>query len=592
MRDKARRSVRAGRVVILAVIDTSVSHPAPTPEPRPATYPPGIDWAAPLPEHPLDRLLDDAVRRFAERPCLDFLGRRYSFRAVGDLVARAAKGFRSLGVGKGTRVGLFLPNTPYYVICYFAVLKAGGTVVNFNPLYAEKEVRHLVTDSGAEIMVTLDLALLYPVVARMLGTAALRHIVVCPMADILPFPKNWLFPVFKRRELAAWPKDAAHASFAALIDNDGTMDKVAIDPRRDIAVLQYTGGTTGTPKGAMLTHYNLLANAFQCQLWFHGTAEGGERVLAVLPFFHVFAMTSAMNFSIAGGSQIIMLPRFELKTLLHTIDRKKPTIFPGVPTIYTAINNSKQTRNYDLSSIRYCISGGAPLPVEVKSSFEKLTGCTLVEGYGLSETSPVVACNPFSGANKPGSVGLPMPGTVVEIIALDEAPARVLKQGERGEICISGPQVMAGYWGKPEETARVLAGGRLHTGDVGYLDKDGYLFLVDRIKDLIIASGYKIYPRNVEEAIYQHPAVAECIVIGVPDPYRGQTVKAFVVRAAGRELTEAALHAFLVGKLSPMEMPKQIEFRATLPKTTIGKLSKKDLVEDEARRAAAGGAGP
>jgi long-chain acyl-CoA synthetase len=560
--------------------------------PQHRSYPADVDWATPLPEHPLDRLLDDAVRRFPERPCLDFLDRKYTFREVGSLVARAAKGLRTLGVGKGTRVGLFLPNTPYYVICYFAVLKAGGTVVNFNPLYAEQEVRHLVADSGAEIMVTLDLALLYPAVARMLGVGGLRRIVVCAMADILPFPKNWLFPVFKRREMAAWPEDAAHVGFAALIDNNGTMDRVAIEPRRDIAVLQYTGGTTGTPKGAMLTHYNLVANALQCQRWFRGTEEGGERVLAVLPFFHVFAMTSAMNFSIAAGAEIVMLPRFELGVLLRTIARKRPTIFPGVPTIYTAINNSPLTARYDLSSIKSCISGGAPLPVEVKASFEKLTGCILVEGYGLSETSPVVACNPFGGANKPGSVGLPMPGTTIEIVALDERPVRLLAIGERGEICIRGPQVMAGYWGKPEETAQVLVDGRLHTGDVGYLDADGYLFLVDRIKDVIIASGYKIFPRNVEEAIYQHPAVAECIVIGVPDSYRGQTVKAFVVRAAGRELTEAALLAFLADKLSPMEMPKQIAFRDNLPKTAIGKLSKKDLIVEEARRAAVPSARP
>jgi long-chain acyl-CoA synthetase len=571
----------------LAIIDTSGNDPARVGL-HPAAYPPDVDWAAPLPAQPLDWLLDDAVSRFAERPCLDFLDRKYSFRQIGELVARAAKGLGALGVVKGTRVGLFLPNTPYYVICYFAVLKAGGTVVNFNPLYASKEVRHLIADSGAAIMVTLDLALLYPAVASMIGTGNLRRIVVCPMAGILPFPKNILFRLFRRREVASWPRDAAHVAFRSLVDNDGVSQPVVVDPRRDIAVLQYTGGTTGTPKGAMLTHYNLVANALQCRLWFHGTEEGGERVLAVLPFFHVFAMTSAMNFSFAVGAEIIMLPRFELKTLLRTIARKKPTIFPGVPTIYTAINNSKETPNYDLSSIKSCISGGAPLPVEVKASFEKLTGCIVVEGYGLSETSPVVACNPFGAVNKPGSVGLPIPGTTIEIVALDEQPARLLATGERGEICVRGPQVMAGYWGKPVETAQVIVDGRLHTGDVGYLDADGYLFLVDRIKDVIIASGYKIFPRNVEEAIYQHPAVAECIVIGVPDPYRGQTVKAFVVRAVGQELSEATLLAFLADKLSPMEMPKQVVFRDTLPKTAIGKLSKKDLVEEETRRAAAG----
>jgi long-chain acyl-CoA synthetase len=303
----------------------------------------------------------------------------------------------------------------------------------------------------------------------------------------------------------------------------------------------------------------------------------------VLPFFHAFAMTTAMNFSIAGGHEIVMVPRFELADLLRTIVKKRPTIFPGVPTLFTAISNYKDIGKYDLSSIKFCISGGAPLPLEVKTNFETLTGCTLVEGYGLSETSPVAVCNPFGAVNKTGSVGLPLPGTIVEILPL-EGPPVPMPAGERGEICIRGPQVMAGYWGKPEETSRVLHDGLLRTGDVGYLDADGYLFLVDRIKDIIIGSGYKIYPRNVEEAIYQHPAVAECIVVGLPDPYRGQTVKAFVVVLPGETLTEAALLAFLADKLSPIEMPKQVEFRLSLPKTAVGKLSKQALLAEDAAR--------
>lgn len=548
-----------------------------------SSYPPGVDWAVSLPDHPLNHLLEIATRRFGDRPCLDFLGRRYSFREIGNLVARAAKGLQAIGIGKGARVGLSLPNTPYYVICYYAVLKAGGIVVNFNPLYAEREVRHLIADSGVETMVTLDLAALYPNLARMLGSTGLKRLVVCPMADILPFPKNRLFRVLKRGEIASYEEDATHIPFAALIGNDGAGEPVAIDPRRDVAVLQYTGGTTGTPKAAMLTHYNLLANATQCQLWFHGAAQGSERVLAVLPFFHAFAMTTAMNFSIACGNEIIMVPRFEMAALLRTIVRRKPTILPGVPTLFAAISNYKGIGAYDLSSIRFCISGGAPLPLEVKTSFEKLTGCTLVEGYGLSETSPVVTCNPFGAINKAGSVGLPLPGTTVEIVPLD-GPARILPAGERGEICIRGPQVMPGYWRNKRETADVFRDGRLHTGDVGYRDGDGYLFLVDRIKDIIISSGYKIYPRNVEEAIYEHPAVAECVVVGVPDLYRGQTVKAFIVVRPGHCLSDEKLLEFLSDKLSPMEVPTQVEFRLSLPKTAIGKLSKQALLAEEAAR--------
>jgi long-chain acyl-CoA synthetase len=545
-----------------------------------AAYPSEVDWAAPLPEHSLDQLLDDSVRRFGNHICIDFLGRRTTYAKVGNLVARASKGLRALGVTKGTPVGLFLPNTPYYLICYYAILKAGGIVVNFNPLYAEREVEQLLSDSGASIMITLDLKATYPPVARMLRLGGLRKIIVCAMADILPVASSWLFRLFKRSNIAAWPRDDNHLGFDALIDNDGISEPVEFDPRRDIAILQYTGGTTGTPKGAVLTHYNLLANTIQCDRWFHRTVRGHERAMAVLPFFHVFAMTCVMNHSVATGAEIVMLPRFDLQMLLRTLARKKATFFAGVPTIFTAINAYKDIDKFDLSSIKMCISGGAPLPLQVKQSFERLTGCVLVEGYGLSEASPVVACNPIDGTNKSGSVGLPYPGTTIEILSLDE-PRQVLPIGARGEICVSGPQVMSGYWNKPEETARTLAGGRLHTGDVGYLDDEGYLFIVDRIKDVIIASGYKIFPRNVEEAIYLHPAVAETVVIGKADRYRGQTVKAFVVLRPGANLTAEGLTQFLADKLSPMEMPKEIEFRDSLPKTPVGKLSKKDLIEQE-----------
>jgi long-chain acyl-CoA synthetase len=552
-----------------------------------SAYPPEVDWAAPLPERRLDSLLDAAVLRFADHMCIDFLGRRTSYAEVGALVARASKGLRALGVTKGTRVGLFLPNTPYYLICYFAILKAGGIVVNFNPLYAQREVEELLRDSGASIMVTLDLKVTYLPVARLLGSRGLKKIIVCAMADILPVASGWLFRLFKRGEIAAWPRDADHVGFAALVENDGIAPPVAIEPRRDIAVLQYTGGTTGTPKGAMLTHYNLLANATQADRWFYRTVPGRERVIAVLPFFHVFAMTCVMNHGIVIGAEIVMLPRFDLLTLLRTIVAKKATILAGVPTIFSAINNYKDVDKFDLSSIKLCVSGGAALPLEVKQSFERRTGCVLVEGYGLSEASPVVVCNPIGGINKPGSVGLPYPGTTIEIVSLDEQ-RQLLPVGGRGEICVSGPQVMSGYWDKPEETARTLAGGRLHTGDIGYLDAEGHLFIVDRIKDVIIASGYKIFPRNVEEAIYLHQAVAECVVIGKPDPYRGQTVKAFIVLRSGSVLSAADLTQFLADKLSPMEMPKEIEFRDSLPKTLVGKLSKKDLIEQEAAREAAG----
>jgi long-chain acyl-CoA synthetase len=551
-----------------------------------AAYPAKVRWDQEFPPMRLDALFDAAAARFPDRPALDFLGRKFSYREVADLVARAAAGLQQADVGKGSRVGLFLPNCPYFPVLFYAALKAGATVVSVNPLYAEPEVRALIADAGIEIMATLDLEALYRPLSRMLEETPLRRIVVCSMADALPFPKRELFRLLKRKTLAAWPKDPRHLDFADLVANDGRPRDVAIDPVRDVAVLQYTGGTTGTPKAAMLTHQNLAANTRQCLAWFCDTEPGAERVLAVLPFFHVFAMTTAMNYGFAAGAEIVMLPRFELKTLLKAIQATRPTIFAGVPTIFTAINNAAAVKRYDLSSIKCCISGGAPLPVEVKAAFEKLTGCVLVEGYGLSEASPVAVCNPFGGENRAGSIGLPLPGTTVEIVSLDDGDS-VLPVGERGEICIRGPQVMAGYWNRPEETAQALRGGRLHTGDVGYVDTAGYVYLVDRVKDLILCSGYNVYPRNIEEAVYRHPEVAECCAIGVPDPYRGETVKLFVVRRPGATLTEKTLCDFLKGELSPIELPKLVEFRDALPKTAIGKISRKLLAAEETSQRAA-----
>lgn len=530
----------------------------------------------------LFEIFDEAVREFPDNLFIDFLGKHYTYRAIDAMVRRTAKGFQALGVGKGDRIGLLLPNTPYYVISYYAALKIGAVVVNFNPLYAEREIEHQVVDAGVSVMVTLDLPAIYDKLAR-IDAPSLKHIVVGRMAAILPFPLSLLYPVFKRRDVARVPQDARHILFDKLMENDGAFAAAAIEPLRDLAVLQYTGGTTGVPKGAMLTHANLAINAMQSRLVFPRVERGRERMLGVLPFFHVFAMTAVMNFAVITGGAIIMLPRFDLAQVVRTIHKKRPTLFPAVPTIYTAINHYKSIKDYDLSSIKFCISGGAPLPVEVKRDFEALTGCVLVEGYGLSETSPVVTSNPVEGVNKSGSIGLPVAETVVEIVSLEDG-VTLMPTGERGEVCVRGPQVMVGYWHQPEETAQVLIptpnGPRLRTGDVGLIDADGYVFIVDRLKDMIAAGGFKIYPRHVEEAIYQHPAVEECIVVGVPDEYRGQTVKAFIKLRDGTALTHADLTAFLKDKLSAIELPKQVEFLdQPLPKTAIGKLSRKLMLE-------------
>ena len=552
-------------------------------------YPPSVDWSAALPMRPLYEILDNAVRDYADSVAVDFMDKLYTYRKIGDLVARTAKGLQALGVKKGDRVGLFLPNTPYYLILYFAVLKVGGIVVNFNPLYVEREIEKQINNSGCAIMATVDVPQVYDKLAKMFATTCLKRIIVGRMADVLPPLTSLLYRVVKFREIAKVPQDDRHIDIRQLTANDGAFTPVTINPAEDVAVLQYTGGTTGVPKGAMLTHANLIANATQSRMWLPNAHMGHERMLGVLPFFHVFAMTAIMNFAILLGSRIIMLPRFELVQVIKTIAKKRPTLFPAVPTIYTAINHYKKLGNYDLRSIKYCISGGAPLPIEVKRDFERLTGCVVVEGYGLSETSPVTHCNPVEGENKTGSIGLPVPGTIVEIVSLDDKKT-LMPQGERGEVCIRGPQVMKGYWHNDAETAEVLEhtpdGLRLHTGDIGYLDEDGYTFIVDRIKDMIAAGGFKIYPRVVEEAIYLHPAVEECIVAGIADAYRGQTVKAWIKLRAGQSVTADGLKAFLKDKLSVIEMPKHIEFRDALPKTLIGKLSRKMILEEEAAKKA------
>ena len=544
------------------------------------SYPEGVDWNMPIPAKPLFKLLDDAVARFPQRPCIDFLGRVYTYGELDMLVDRAASGFQGLGVEKGTKVGLFLPNCPQFVICYYAILKAGGTVVNYSPLYSEPELLQQIEDSQTDIMVTLNLTALYPKAQAMLEQSRLRLLVVGTMSEVLPFPKNWLFPLVKRRDVVRAPNDASHVPFEELINNEGGHEPATIDPENDVAVLQYTGGTTGVPKGAMLTHANIFINTMQCGVWFPALEPGAERIMGVLPFFHVFAMTAVMNMSIHLGAVIIMHPRFELDAVLKDVNKKRPTVFDGVPTMFGAINNHPKLQDFDLKSIKACISGGAPLPVEVKQRFEELSGCKLVEGYGLTECSPVATCNPFSDDAKAGSIGLPMPGTVIEIVDRDD-PGKVLPQGETGEICVSGPQVMAGYWRNEAATRDVIADGRLRTGDVGYTDEDGYTFIIDRIKDLILVSGFNVYPRHVEDGIYQHPAVEEVTVIGVADEYQGQSVKAFVKLREGQALGEEELRAFLQDRLGRHEVPKHIEFRDTLPKTMIGKLSKKELVAEE-----------
>ncbi len=550
-------------------------------------YPEDIDWNAPIPRRPLYSLIDEAVESYPDVVCTSFLGRSLTYRQIGEKVSEAAAALQGLGVTKGTRVGLFLPNSPTYIVYFFAILKAGGIVVNFNPLYAIEELAFQAGDSGIDLMVTLDLATLFEKVEPLVERGIVPRAIIASFPALLPGTKAALFKLFKSRELArplASPVTDRLLREADVVQAGSAPKPVDIDPENDLAVLQYTGGTTGTPKGAMLTHYNIFANAEQVARWAPHLVRGQERFLGVLPFFHVFALTVVMNFAIRTASTIIILPRFELAALMRLIHTNKPTVMPAVPTLFNAIMNYPQAPAYDLSSLKFCISGGAPLPLAVKRGFEDITSCVVVEGYGLTEASPVVTCNAAAGPVREGSIGMPLPQTEVSLRDLED-PAREVPQGEKGEVCVRGPQVMVGYWQCPEETAAVFTvDGWLRTGDVARMDPDGLFSIEDRIKDLIICSGYNVYPRQVEEAIYTHPAVAEVTVIGIEDPYRGEAPKAFIKLKDGKVAESADILAHLETRLSKIELPTEIEFRDELPKTMIGKLSKKELREIEKER--------
>jgi long-chain acyl-CoA synthetase len=431
-------------------------------------------------------------------------------------------------------------------------------------------------------MVTLDLAATFDKVEPLLRHGVLDKAVVARFASLLQSLKS-LAVKFGRgpklAKIAASPERGKIVPEEDLLANDGNYRRPDLD-HDAIAVLQYTGGTTGTPKGAMLTHANISSNLLQVTAWWNRPAVEGDRVLGVLPLFHVFAMTTVMNFAISQGIEMILMPRFDLVEALKLIDKLKPRMMPGVPTLYNAMMRHPEIGKFDLSSLEFCISGGAGLPLEVKRGFEAISGCILTEGYGLSETSPVASCNPRDRPPKAGSIGLPLPGTEFSIRSLAD-PAVEVAQGEQGEICIAGPQVMPGYWNKPEETKDAFAGRFFRTGDVGYMDEEGFIFIVDRIKDMINCSGFKVYPRRIEDVLYQHPAVEEATVIGIADAYRGEAPKAFVKLREGEQATESELLAFLAGKLSKIELPAEIEFREALPKTLVGKHSKKELRAEE-----------
>ena len=554
------------------------------------SYPAPARWDAHVTTGPVYGVLDAAVARFADRPAIDMLGKKATYAEFSSLVDRAAKGFGELGVAAGVHVGLYLPNTPHYLIAFFGVLKAGGTVVNYSPLDAELVLQHKIEDSETQILVTLDVPTLLPLMEKLFGTHPLRTLVVGNLTtDLVAFPAFANAPDGPRE-----PVDATtpRVSFARLLDNDGAyVPQPFGDPAQTVAVIQYTGGTTGLPKGAILTHANLTAATNQ---YYETTKveprllfEGVERTILVLPLFHIYALSAVMLLSIKYGSEMILHPRFDIDAIVRDLEAKKVTIFYGVPTMYAALVNHPNTAKTDLSSLKYCASGGAPLPLEVHARFHELTGIDISEGWGMTETSPSGTFMPQRGERKAGSCGIPVPGVDLRFVAVDD-PTRYVPLGERGEICIKGANVMQGYWKNPEATREAMtAEGYLRTGDVGYMDEDGFLFIVDRIKDMLLCGGYNVYPRNIEEAIYTHPAVAEVCVIGIPDEYRGETPKAFItLKKDATPFTLDELKAYLADKLGKHEMVQVIEFRDALPKTAVGKIQKTALKEEEERRRA------
>jgi long-chain acyl-CoA synthetase len=538
-----------------------------------AHYDPGVPKEAPRPWL-LFKALEANAQRFPHRVALEFLGRSLTYLELWREVEAFAKGLQEAGLRPGDRVAIMLPNSPQFVIAFYGTLLAGGVGVNVNPMYTPRELRHQLQDAGVQALVILDQLL--PRYQEVKAEVPVRLLVRTGIQDYLPFPKNLLYPLMLRRKGQA-PKALEGVPWRAFLKR-GRPEPVAVD-LDDLALLQYTGGTTGLAKGAMLTHRNLSSNALQVRAWIPDFREGEEVVLGAIPFFHVYGMTVAMNLALLGAAKLVLLPRPEIGPIVEAIEKHRVTLFPGVPTLYVAFNNFPGIEKRDLKSVRACISGSAPLPLEVAERFEKLTGAKLVEGYGLTEASPVTHCNPLYGERRLGSVGLPLPGVDAKVV---DEEGKEVPLGEVGELIVKGPNVMKGYWNRPEETQKALKDGWLFTGDLARMDQDGYFYIVDRKKDMIIAGGYNIYPREVEEVLYGHEAVQEAAVVGVPDPYRGETVAAFIVlkEAYRGKVTEKDIEAFCRANLAAYKVPRIIQFRDSLPKSSVGKILKRELTKE------------
>lgn len=533
-------------------------------------YEEGVPQNIDYPDIPLYRVLEEVAEKYPNHLAVVFQGREITYQELGKWVRDLAASLAQIGLTKGERVAIMLPNCPQYIVGYYAILKIGGIAVNVNPMYVERELEFQLKDAGVEnILAFRDF---YPRLQAIKETVRLKRIILTDLDDLT----QPLSPGIQRSG-----KTAGVFEYIELLSQGNGLNPPSIDVKSDdVALLQYTGGTTGFSKGAILTHRNLVSNVIQCVSWNQGAERGKERMLAVLPLFHVYGMTVSMNEAIYLAATIILLPRFNVDDTLEAINKYQPTRFPGVPTMYIALMNHPRLKEYNISSIKVCSSGSAPMPVEALRQFEELTGGKISEGYGLTEASPVTHSNPFSGKRKVGSIGLPRPDTEAKIMDL-ETGEKELPPGEVGELCIRGPQVMKGYWNRPEETRKTLRNQWLYTGDIGRMDEEGYFYIVDRKKDMIICGGYNVYPRDVEEALYLNPKIQEACIVGVPDAYRGETVKAFIVLKEGEKSSEEEIIEFCRKNLAKYKAPTVVEFRKELPKSHVGKVLRKILREEE-----------
>jgi long-chain acyl-CoA synthetase len=551
-------------------------------------YDEGVPQHIDYPEVPLFFFLEDAARKNPSTPCTIFKGAKISYPEMNELTDRLAAGLASLGVKKGDRVGLFMPNTPQFVMAYFAILKLGGIVVATNPLYSPREIEHQVNDAGIEIMIVMSN--FYRIIKDLQPKTKIRTLVVTNLKETLPPVLSFLFTLTKEKKGGFRVQlDQGDVWMQDLISRFKPEDRPQVEVTSDDdALFQYSGGTTGISKGAIATHRNLVANSLQIRRWMISAEDGKEVVLMAIPLFHVYGMVAGMLFAICTGASMVMVPNpRDLKDVLSNIQKYKASVFPGVPTLYNAINNHPDVLagKYDLRTIKACISGSAPLMRETKEKFEAVTGGKLFEGYGLSEAPTATHCNPLLGENRTGSIGLPLPDVDCRIVSLDDGMT-VLPVGDIGELVIRGPQVMKGYHNMPTETVNTLREGWLYTGDIARMDEMGYFFIVDRKKELIKPGGYQVWPREVEEVITEHPKVLEAGVAGVPDPYRGETVKAWVVVKPGESLTEEEIKAWCAERLAKYKVPTFVEFRDELPKTTVGKILRRELVREHKETAA------